>query len=112
LNTDCRIKLSPRKDKLGQQTGKLTSPHKKDKPRAPSKAPQPSAANLNVKQKMTIPDAIDKESDPSSSEESEPSLAAPTQPMQVAPTIQLGLQPQGRPRKAIINDAAKRMKML
>jgi hypothetical protein len=112
LNTDCRIKLSPRKDKLGQQTGKLTSPHKKDKPRAPSKAPQPSAANLNVKQKMTIPDATDKESDPSSSEESEPSLAAPTQPKQVAPTIQLGLQPQGRPRKAIINDAAKRMKML
>ncbi|PLW49176.1 hypothetical protein PCASD_02961 [Puccinia coronata f. sp. avenae] len=64
------------------------------------------------KQKLTTPGVTDDKSESSSSKESEQALAASITPKPRAPNTPSGLRPRGRPRKAIINDGAKQMKLL
>ncbi|PLW06469.1 hypothetical protein PCANC_28549 [Puccinia coronata f. sp. avenae] len=105
------IKLTPRKDKLVESKAKGAPTHKPKGLPARSKPSQPSPPDLKGKHKMQSSDTTGKESNPSSSNKSEASHAAPI-PVKQANKAPLGSRPRSRPRNSVIQDAAKRMKMM
>ncbi|PLW22044.1 hypothetical protein PCANC_28856 [Puccinia coronata f. sp. avenae] len=111
LDAICKIKLTPRKDKLVESKAKGAPTHKPKGLPARSKPSQPSPPDLKGKHKMQSSDTTGKESNPSSSNKLEASHAAPI-PVKQANKAPLGSRPRSRPCNSVIQDAAKRMKMM
>ncbi|PLW27444.1 hypothetical protein PCASD_23075 [Puccinia coronata f. sp. avenae] len=106
------IRLTPCKDKAASDQAPAPSPLKKSKISSPAQPLQSLPKNVKGKKNANPEESLDEASDPSSSDKSNHLLAAPIMPKQPASEKPLASRPQGRPRKSVINNAAKRMKML
>jgi hypothetical protein len=92
-------------------TSKVNKPHKAKKHLPESHVTEVTPTNHKGKRKVQTPDTTNDERDPFSDPDCEPALGPQIATKKTISPAQSGTRPQGRPRKSILNDAAKRMKM-